>query len=194
MSSSHKDDVAGNRFDRQRTARSVAARHRRTAWDLAESGDLSGAIVEMDQALLALPDSAKHLTTKGHFQRENGDLEAARTTLERAVELDATYHNGWTELGRTYEALHWLEPAAVCYTKSAKIRPSAWVYTLLGNCQLHFAPEQALKTIEKALKIDPNWEDAIEVRRDALRALRSEEEEVDNNDVADEDGAHDKDR
>jgi Flp pilus assembly protein TadD len=73
--------------------------HYNLAGVLGRAGRWREAGVEYRAALQDQPGNVTYLVNAGHAAAQAGELEQARTLLERAVELDRTSAPAWTDLG-----------------------------------------------------------------------------------------------
>ncbi len=69
------------------------------------------------------PNSFRALSNLGLAQLERGDLEAARQTLERALDLNPEYGRTWSNMGLVYEELGAYDRAESAYRKAVALRP-----------------------------------------------------------------------
>ncbi len=105
------------------------------------AGRLAEAIEVLQRAELMAPDDATVQNTKGIVYYEAGDLERARSTLERAVELAAAAGLPERErsiiqvnLGKAYRDLGQLELAQAAFRRAVVLDPaSASAHNNLGN-------------------------------------------------------------
>lgn len=70
----------------------------KSALDLARSGDYVGARRELEALLSSVPDFADGHYYHGLACRRLGDIDAARASLERCLEIDPFYHDAREQL------------------------------------------------------------------------------------------------
>lgn len=131
---------------------------------------------QLDQAMRILeraeaqaPDDAEVLNLKGVILFRLGDLEAARTALERAVsqlgnsDLDASdqalVH---INLGSTYRQLDQLEQALQAFRRAVSLNPnSATAHNNVGDTYFRLGEcEDAIYELNQATSLNPNLLDA----------------------------------
>ena len=149
----------------------VMQSHRR-AWNMKKDGDLDGALQEIERVLQLRPENTLLWTNKGAFLRDMDRLDEAEQALVRALEQDKRNFFAWTELSQVYESKELFEKAAFCLEQSVEIKPNFTTYTMLANVQLAFNSESALRNANKALKLNPKWEEAERVKRRAQQYMR----------------------
>lgn len=148
--------------------------HHAAAWKAAESGAWVDAISEIDAAIQQ-SNGAKYWAVKGDFLREMKQFAESEFAIRKALEIKPSADYAWAELGLLFKERELYEEAATFYERSVKLRPDHCVYTLLANVQLAFDPHAALANAERALKLEPGWEEAIAIREAAKRQLEEEE-------------------
>src|SRR5207249_223523 len=88
-------------------------------------------------------------------------LDAEQAFLS-AIDLAPNLHIPYKWLGILYEQTEEFEKAQGFFNKCLEIKQSASVFTLLGSVQQKLGMiEGARKSFEKALEIDPNYEEAM---------------------------------
>lgn len=73
----------------------------------------------------------------------------------------------WVELGRVQYDRGWYEVAAICFRTALEYVSDKGLFTILANVQLTFDPPAALESAKKALAMDPDWEEAPGIAKDA---------------------------
>ncbi len=90
-----------------------------------------------------------------------GNWSAAEEALMTAVNLTPELPNPHTLLGFLYFERDMLEKAVSCFQKSLALETSAGVFTSLGVAQLELGlTEDARASLEQAVRIDPDYEEA----------------------------------
>jgi protein O-GlcNAc transferase len=109
------------------------------------------------QLLGARAPSSAELVARGRAERERGEFDASRASLEAALELDAGDAATLAELGLSYRALGRREEARAAFERAVAGDPgSALALMYLGNLD-HEAgrPDDAAKAYRAALALDP---------------------------------------
>eukprot|EP00854_Cymbomonas_tetramitiformis_P015113 gene15113-17871_t len=76
-------------------------------------------------AVTADPDHAPSLKLLGSAMFALGELEVARTALQRSLELDPSSGAAWCDLGVTLQALQLAEDATVAFQRAIELGPAA---------------------------------------------------------------------
>ena len=110
--------------------------------------------------------------------RERDALLVLEAAEESANEVSKSRALLWNQLGICYKRLGSFVKAGAYFLKASDVDANKNSLTLLAACQLHFFPQGALLHADKALAIDPNWDEARDVRKQALEILgRTEPDE-----------------
>jgi tetratricopeptide (TPR) repeat protein len=152
----------------------IANSHFQSAWNAYRDGSFVVALSHLDAAVRLASNSATrsvYLTTQGGFLNRLGLPDRAIIVCEEAVSLVPGNYYAWSQLGLAFLRLKRYEDAARCLSKLIELHPDHAGYTLLAGAQLHFNPQAALQSAEKALEIDPSWEEALGICELAKRRL-----------------------
>ena len=104
-----------------------------------------------------------YYTIQGGFLLQHQHHSRAIDAFKTAVEtLDKNYV-AWNHLGLAYFDLGEFENAANSFGASIAIRPDFNAFTLLAKSQLHFDAAAAVQSAESALRLKPDWDEAMEV-------------------------------
>jgi tetratricopeptide (TPR) repeat protein len=136
-------------------------------------GEMAG---RLDDALAILQDAERIdgqypplYNMRGLVQLERGDLEAARSSFERAIELARTQEAPGLEqsqyhihAGAVYRNMGQLEQALTSFRRAVALNPSnaiarnyvGWTLQQLGRC------EDAIYELEQAVELNPSLRDA----------------------------------
>lgn len=147
----------------------------RAAGQLEARGDLEGALAQVSRAVELEPESPVCWAAKGQVLFRMGRLDAAEHACRKAIELDDRAYYAWTELGFVFEEQELFEDAAFCFGKSAKLQPTASLFTLMANVELTFDVRAALRHAQRAITLDPDWQEAWMVRDAALEAMAEDD-------------------
>lgn len=150
--------------------------------ELSEGGDVAEALRVFDQAAAIHPEAraVKYL-------RATCLLDLGREAEAEAAVREALSGSGSTPPTSRQSAQMWLllglilhqkgEPrgAAMCLMKAFEfdVPPNtlAQSWTMLAHCQMHFDVHAAAESAERALEIDPAWDEAVNIRDDARHRL-----------------------
>ncbi len=124
------------------------------------SGDaaaLKRAAAEYEATVRIRPGDVFTLRLLAENYRRLGDANGAAGALERVLELDPNYYDGWVQLGSHYLALGQSDKAAGALQHALEIQPgSAQALTELGDTYAQANQvEQAVLHYRKALDIEP---------------------------------------
>ncbi len=163
--------MCSNESDNDET---LANSHFQSAWKAFKSGDSTGALSYLDTAVSLASDAATksaYLATKGGFLNRLGLPERAIVLCEEAVTLVPKNYHAWSQMGLAFLRLERYEDAARCFSEVVRLQPNHGLYTLLARAQVEFDPMAALKSAEKALELQPSWDEAVRVRELAQRRV-----------------------
>ena len=103
------------------------------------------------------PKEAAYQNYLGIAQLQEGKLDDARKSFDRAIKINRRFSDAYNNLGATYYAEKRYKNAISMYQRSLSLKPNvASVYTNIGYA--YFAQKQLPKAMEafhKALEIDP---------------------------------------
>jgi tetratricopeptide (TPR) repeat protein len=104
------------------------------------------------------PKEAAYVNYLGIAQLQEGKLDDARKSFDRATKINRRFSDAYNNLGATYYAEKQYKKAISQYQRSLSLKPDvASVYTNIGYA--YFAEKQLPKAMEafhKALEIDPH--------------------------------------
>ena len=149
-----------------------ARKHFRLACDIADDlEDFEKAIEELDKAIQLSPSATVCWTTKGHFYSELGKFKEAKKSFRTATKLAPERSLTWAGLGMAQMNLKEYKSAAQNFRKAVNLQPDFNLYTMLANVELTFDPKLALADAKKALKLEPNWDEALKVHKAAEQVI-----------------------
>jgi tetratricopeptide (TPR) repeat protein len=143
------------------------------AWLLADQNDTDGAICLVDEAICLRPTWPECRVIKGRFLLDAKRFCEAEASLREAIHIDEMDFYAWLELGFVFYDQELFEKAAFCFRKSAQINPHYSVYTMLANAELAFDTEAAKADAQRALDLNPDWDEARRIRDTAIRELET---------------------
>ena len=137
----------------------------------ANIGDWASAVERMDEALQLRPAFVPYWVSKGHFLRQWLKFGRAEDAIRKAIAINPRACYAWSELGLLFKDRRLFKEAADCLSQSVQLRPDFATYTVLADVELSFDPSAALRDAEKALELNPSWEEAERIRDIALRRI-----------------------
>lgn len=170
MTNSKTDEPANDREN----PRDEMHRYYRVAWDCFDAGNLEQALSNIRRAI-ELADSPQirstYYTTYGSFLYKSGRIAEAIKPLNTAVEIFSQNFVAWNQLGMLHQDANDYQFAAKCFEKAVSIRADFNSFTLLAQCQMHFDKQAAVDSANEALKLNPDWSEALAIRDAALRRM-----------------------
>lgn len=139
---------------------------------LSDQGKHADALELLAQAIELRPEDPLVLTYQGRILGALGRYDEAEQVLRQAIGIDPKLPFAWNELGMLMESREEFDKAAFCYRQSADLSPCVEIWTMLANMLLAFDPQESLEIAERALSIDPDWDEAQDIRDAALREIR----------------------
>ena len=137
---------------------------------LSSRGNHADALCLLEQSLEIDPKDPLLLVYRGRVLHALARCAEAERSFRDALEIDRSISFAWNELGLLLRDCSRFEEAAECLRESAKLRPDFNTYTVLAGVEMSFDLRAALVDAEKALELNPNWDEAIQVRN-AARVL-----------------------
>ena len=141
--------------------------------ELLEKKQTNEAMMQCDALLRANPHNALAYYLKGLTLRKHGDLQAAKSSFESALQVDANYVDAHFALGNLLRAMGDMNAAAQAYLKTIALDINhekahfnlGLVYHKSGNLK------KALNCYDEALEINPSYSDALNNKGSVLKAL-----------------------
>jgi|GEM_PF-2378211 len=102
-------------------------------------------------------EQVKKKIAEGNSLREKGNLEAAITTYQEALEINPNNPGVYRFLGMCLGKQGKLEEAIASYQKAIEIQPSFWLYKELGDLfreKQELDLDEAIKAYQEAIKIE----------------------------------------
>lgn len=111
--------------------------------------------------LFNLETDPVYLYHTGRIAFKLNDYTEAEQILLKVIDLNPDMDKAYTRLGQLHENCGNYEKAQEYYFKSVKIKPTSWVWSLLGVIQMRFnLIIMARESFNQALQIDPNYQEA----------------------------------
>ena len=150
------------------------------AGTLMKSGDLSGAVLAYQAALMQHPDDPTAYYNMGYiFIDYLADTTNGIPLLEKALELDPENADAWFYLGTAYVLINNKENAYYAFQRALDINPlndAAWYF--LGMMAESFGEiDEAFKCFEEALLINPD-NPLVHQSKGVLFSVRGEHEKA----------------
>ncbi len=145
--------------------------HHDLAIMLSTTGDSAGTIKALREAVRLAPDEAEYHYKLALALNESGDLDKTISTLEKTVALDPSHGRAWYNLGLAYNSRDQPRQAIAALSRGERADPSdpaipyarATIHARLGQ------REQALRAASLALRIRPDFPEAIQLARSLAR-------------------------
>ncbi len=99
-----------------------------------------------------------------------GDKEAERSFRE-AIDLKSDFSYAWSEIGLLLKDCERFVESAECLRQSALLRPDCSTYTVIARVELEFDPDASLRDATKALELNPDWDEAIQIQNTAKQMV-----------------------
>lgn len=127
---------------------------------------------------IKLNPNSHYYSNLGEMERMNGELNAAKIALEKAIELDASYPQAYNNLGIVHFDNGDLEDAVETYKKGLELQPDyPEAHNNIGNAYRALGEnETAMMHYEKAVELRENYPEAYNNMGSALRAEERFEE------------------
>ncbi len=117
------------------------------------------------------------LALSERIYREWGKFQESEDAIRKGIDLAPCGSYAWTELGLLLMDRKLFKKAADCLRKSVQLRPDFNTYTILAAVEFTFDVDAALLDAERALEINPDWDEAMQVRDDAQKAIKKRDDE-----------------
>lgn len=138
----------------------------------AESGQLTTALSFIDLAIRLRPNNPHYHLKRGRLLEKSRHFSEAVAEYLRAAELKPKWDEPWAAIGLLHFRNKQYGEARPALEMSVNLSPSADVFTMLSCILLNENPEKSLMYADQALELDPTWEEARNLRQDALSKLR----------------------
>ncbi|MBD2041088.1 CHAT domain-containing protein [Microcoleus sp. FACHB-672] len=123
-------------------------------------------------------EEAEALFNRAFEQYQAGNLDAALASYNRALEIEPTYHDAWSNRGSVLGELGRFEEALLCYNRAIEIEPASHIVWINKGTVLRELgrPEEALPCYNRAIEIEPAHHDAWNGKGNVLKNLGRPEE------------------
>lgn len=140
---------------------------------LLDNNQIDEALMQCDALLNETPQNASAHYLKGLALRKHGNLQAAKASLELALEIDAHSVDAHFALGNVLRVIGEMQAAERAYLKAIELDRQhqkshfnlGLVYHMAGNLN------KALASYDEALGINPGYSDALNNKGNVLKAL-----------------------
>lgn len=142
------------------------------AWDQEMLDKHGNAAAKALQAVTLDPDDWYINTSLGVFLREKGDLKKSLQFCKRAVELAPEMPLAWGTLAVTYLEQEKFNKAVESFAKSLELEERPNTYTMMASAKISLGDlEGAIKDSKRALELDPDWDEAEAMLKEAQELL-----------------------
>jgi len=155
-----------NRIDKKRARRLLDK-----AWDASNQGDNQLAFKTIDEAICWFPTHWYLWASKATFLLELDRLSESEAAARRSLSLDKEQALVWGILGRIHLREQAFEEAAECLGKSNRLKEDFGTLTMLAAAEIHVNVKRALKYAERALVLNPDWDEARSIKTRAVRLI-----------------------
>lgn len=139
------------------------------ACELANSGNVPGALVSLEKVVRDFPEVPKYHRNLGQGYLEVKKLEEAEDEFLRTLSLDPRDVAALILLGNLYQQRGAPEKATPLYRRAIELQPDAYAFTNLGAALAKLGDlDGAVEAFGEALKIDPTFAKAAFGLRMAL--------------------------
>ncbi len=145
------------------------------SWDSADNEDYHSAISLIEHAIALDPNNSIYHATKARYLYDSDKLEEAIVAAMMALELEPDNIHAWLILGLVEERRENFEESAYYYLKASDLKEDYNIYTLLAGVQYKYNPKLAIASATKALQLNPDWEEAINLLNLARNKLEKAE-------------------
>jgi tetratricopeptide (TPR) repeat protein len=153
----------------------IAHKYYLKAWAAADESDLDSAVRLIDSALGCSPNSPTLLVTKAQFLADVGNNVDAISYALKSTEADKRNYHAWILLGKVYTRLKEFDQAIDSYKNALSLDLDFGTLTLLAIAELEVDPHKAYAHANEALKLKPDWQEAIDTMRAAKRKIHERE-------------------
>lgn len=136
-----------------------------------DDGDRQAARELIGQILELFPLSAKHWALMALLHYEDGDVAECISAANKTLHIDEDNQYALLLLAKCHDNADNGKEAIEYYRRFAVLNKSDWAYTILANAEVKEDPQRAIEDAEKALQVNPDWDEASEVLAKALKAL-----------------------
>lgn len=150
-----------------------ARAHYKAAIDELIDENLTQALSEIEQAIeLSEHQDAGQWAVKSRILVKLRQHRDAETAARRSIEIDASSHDAWMTLGLSSFDRKEFEKAADCFKRAIEIKANYSRYTMLAAAERQFDPQKAKEHAKKALQLNPDWDEAKVILRNAELELK----------------------
>lgn len=139
-----------------------------------KEGNYEEALKLIQKAIDLFPNATVFWTFKSEYFFEMKNYEDALKCVDKAIELKDRNFHAWSLKGAIYEGLKDYELSAEAFQKSLEIKQDFNIYTLLANVQMNFDLKSAICNASKALKLNPEWDEAKNILNQAKKMMEKE--------------------
>ncbi len=146
------------------------------AFEAYDSGSLEQALDLVEQAIEGNPKHWYLWTTKATYLRKLGRMEEAKTAFKTSLSFNNKQALTWSMLGSLNYDEENFEASVHCCRTALQIEEDYSTLTILAGAEIQTGEiENALKNANRALELNPDWDEAESIRNHALRILSGED-------------------
>jgi tetratricopeptide (TPR) repeat protein len=137
-----------------------------------DSGHLEQALDLVEQAIEGNPKHWYLWATKARYLEELGRFEESKTAFKGSIDLNNNQAITWSMLAGLYYDEENFQDCAHCCRSALEIEENYTTLTILAGAEIQTGEiENALKHANRALELNPDWDEAESMRDQALRIL-----------------------
>lgn len=141
-----------------------------------DKNDITAGLSAVEKAIKLAPNGVLSLILKGQLLEMNGENEKAEKTYLFATTLSPQSGYAWASLGMLYYETNKYDDGIRCFKihlllKRNLAHKDVGILTILAEMELKSFPKAALEHAEKALELEPDWQEAIDIRDAAKQRL-----------------------
>ena len=141
------------------------------AWKFVDEEDFEAALISIEKALEISPKHWYLWATKARILEESGRYADADDAARTSLRFDDTQPRVWNILALLAFKECKYNEAIEAFKKSLELEEDFGTLTMLASAELNLDPHKALFHANRALEINPDWEEAQKIRDEAAKAI-----------------------
>ena len=130
----------------------------------------------IEKALKLAPKETLSWILKGQLLEMSGEIEKAEEVYLYAGKLNPQSSYAWVSLGVLYYEKNKYDDGIKCFKKHFLLKrkltqKDVGILTILAEMELESFPKESLEYAEMALELEPDWQEAIDIRDAAKKSL-----------------------
>ncbi len=142
------------------------------ACDAEDRGELEEALRLFEECIQIKPNNWYLWARKASALEDLGRIEDSKAAYKESLHIDDKKAVTWVLLGSLHYNQEHFEDAAFCCRQSNALEENSDTLTILAGAEIQTGKiENALKHANRALELNPGWDEAEAIRDRALRIL-----------------------